>query len=449
MNDEKPKIQGRIKVFLTIIVLILILSYIYLKVTGNSMLEILMDYQAKNVTTQLKDKITFDADSKSSFAIVSGAYVQCTKDGIKYFGDNNWNETYTMTNPLMITEANIIAVGEIKSREVFVFNEKGKLYSAQTDAEIVKFAINKLGCLAVITKTESEYITKVYNKNGVLLTDIVDEIKEIYPVAIDLSADGKYLAISYIDTSGTSYVSRILFYDIENENEYVDSINFNATIQKKDEIIAMLSYIGDNLAVVSDKSIMLVDYTGKELWSKVLSNNLTAIDLGNKDNVIMALGDEFPGGSEYKSGTIVWYDIAGNKIGSYETNDKIQLLCSKANRIVAYGTKTIYGLNTRGSLLWEHAVTQDLKQMLLYDDLSRMFLTYRNSAEIVSVNSKLSDKKDGEKGKADSAQINETQKNNSSSEQTKESIKVKSTTAKEQSTQQTETTREGASTTVE
>jgi hypothetical protein len=438
VDQEESKKHGNGKVLFIIIVIIIILSAIYFKVTGKSVLDILADYRANNSTTQLKGKINFDADSKSSFALIGDAYVQCTKDGIKYNGSSNWNETYTMQNPIMMSEGNIIAVGEIKNRGVYVFNEKGKLYTVQTEAEIVKFAINKLGYLAVITKTDSKYTTKVYNKSGVLLTERIDEIKEIYPVALDISDDGKYLAVSYIDTSSTNYVSRILFYDIENKNEYVDSINFNATIQKKDEIIVMVSYSeGNKLTVVSDKAIMLVDYNGKELWSKSLSNNLTAIELDNKKEIVLALGDAFPSGSEYKSGTVIWYDFAGNKLGSYETKDKIEILAAKGSKILAYGAQTIYGLSNRGNLLWKHIGTQDVNQVLLYDDLSKMLLTYRNSAEIININSKKMDKSEIVTEESTAEESKETEQSSKKVETTKETETIMPTTNKETTTQHT------------
>lgn len=403
MNEQKDKTVKLMKIFLILMALGIVVISVYLESTGTNIINIITDYRAKGLTAKVKENINFEIGSNSNFAILKNSYVQCTKDGVKYFGSSSWNETYTMTSPVMISEGNIIAVGEFKNRSVYIFNEKGKMYNIQTELPIEQFAINKLGYLVVIMKDVNMYKINLYNSSGKILLERNEENEGVYPISADISNDGTYMAISYLDTlpSSIKYTSRILFFSINNEEQYIDSIKgnvdgslniFNATLQKKDEIIFDISYIDNNiLLVVSDKSITAINDNSTEIWVKTLTNELTSLDSSDGKTIVIGLGKKLPGGSDYESGTAVWYDLSGKELGFYKTGKKIELLTCKSNRVIVYSGKKLYGLNKKGTLIWEYVALQDVIDMMLFDDLSNVLVVYKNSAQIVYTKSKQND----------------------------------------------------------
>lgn len=440
MENEKTKKHMVLKFLILLVILGIIAGSLYLRSIGTNIIDLVLTY--KPVTTKVLEPINFDADSKSSFAIIQNHYVQATKDGVKYSGGSNWNKTYTMNSPIMISEGNIVAISELNNRIVYVFNEKDIMYDVQTDFPIQQFSINRLGYLAIIMRNNDKYIVKVYTPSGEVSTERNFGVEQNYPIATDISEDGKSVAISVLDTSSTNYVSAITFLTVgkEGEAEVLDSLY--ASIDKSNEIIFATAYMEDNIFIaVSDKTIIAADATtAKIIWEITLNNEITALDMSDGKTIAIGLGDELPGGSDYKSGTAIWYDTSGKKLGHYETAKKIKLINCKSNRVLVYSGKSIYGLTKNSHLLWEHIVLQDVNQMLIFNDLSRMLVAYKNSAQIIDIKAKPNENLEDE-SKTDG----ETETQSIEGETTTENESIESKITTENESIESETTTENES----
>lgn len=387
--QQQKHTHTALKFFLILIFLGVVVGILYLRSIGTDLADFVLAYQSDSIVTEIIDTIEYDTDSKSSFAIIKNDYVHCTKDGVKYNGGAKWNETYTIDKPTMISEGNIVAVCEFNNKAIYVFNEKGKMYSQTTQAPIVQFALNKSGYLAVITKENGKYDIYLYNPNGDIVTARMsgndENEKGIFPIAVDISEDGKCMAISYLETSDTIYRSKILFIGIGREAELENSDSLISGIHKDNEIIFSLSYKGDTLIAVSDKSILAIDSTLKEKWSINLTNEIAALDFSNEKNIVVAFGDKLPVQNSFEPNTVVWYDLSGKQLSEYTLDSPIYMLTSKDNRALVYSSNSIYAVNKGGKLLWEHIILHDLNQMLMFDNLSTMLLCYKNSAQIIDI----------------------------------------------------------------
>lgn len=430
MDNQQPpketkKHTAALKFFLILIALGIMTGVIYLKINNISLIDFLLAYQSKYVTSKVVENISFDMDSKSSFALLKNSYVHCTKDGIKYSGANEWNETFTLSAPTMISEGNIIAVTEFNSKTVYVFNENGKMYSITSNAPIVQFAVNKLGYLAIITKNIDEHIIELYSPSGNLITKRFEgnEQKAIYPIAIDISDDGKFMAVSYLDTNDTVYTSKILFFGTSKQAEAelgADSI-VNAGIQGDKQVIFSLKYMNNNtLIAISDKKIIAINQECEEIWNFNLTNEIVSLDFNEGNSIIIAFGNELPGSNAFKPGTVVWYDLSGKQLSSYEIDSDIKFMTSKDKRLLVYAENSIYSITQGGKLFWHHIVLQDVDQMLLFDNLSTILLKYKNSAQIVDIKARLikPDELDETESESTDETNTETQESNENSQGT-------------------------------
>lgn len=430
MGEQEIK-QNRhtaLKFFLVLIIFGSVAGAIYLKSTGINIVDFILAYQSENTTPQIVDTIKFDINSKSSFAIIKDSYVQCTKDGVKYNGSIKWNETYTMASPVIISEGNIVAVGEFNSKDVYVLNEKGKMYNIVSDEPILQFAINRLGYLLVLTKDT----LNVYNESGKPLTKINIGVEGNFPISADISNDGKFIALSCLDTIGNTLLSKILFYGIgaDSEAEYgPDSLV--GSIEVKEHLVFNVSYMKDDTLISISDSEIIASKSQQEIWRKSLKNKLDCVDFGDGSIVALGLGTELPGGSEYEYGTAIWYDLNGNLIGQYETGKEIKMICSKGSRVLIHSGKSIYGITKKGRLIWEHIVLQDIEQLMLFDNLSNMLVVYRNSAEIINIKPKLIKTNENP-----SSESNELESVENTSGETESSSEIESNSETENSTEQ-------------
>ncbi len=390
MNKPKQKKRIELKFLLILITLSLVALFIYLKNTDDNIKDIFSEIPFFNTTTEVVETINFDPNNKSSFVTLKNSYVHCTKDGVKYEGLSKWNDTYSYTAPIMISEGNIVAIYELKNRTIYVFNENGKMYECHTKYPIMQVTINRQGYLVAITKDNDRYVVIPYNNFGNPLSEgSIFEVEQNYPITADISEDGKHMAIGFLDTSYTYYESKILFINLSDKSqlESVDSIS--SSTKKQGEIIFSLCYMEDNnLIAISDKRIIGIDKNFKISWEKPLTNELTALDVSDNKFIALGLGNELPGGSEYKSGTVTWYDLTGKEIGNYELNKEVKKLNVKSNRILIYSGRSIYCLTRKGTLLWEYPVTQDVVGMMLFEDLSHMIVVYKNSVQIINIKAK-------------------------------------------------------------
>lgn len=387
-QENQPKTHKALKFFLILIISSGVLGAIYLKSMNISIIDYILSYQSDKIVANILNTEQFDIDSKSDFTIINNAYVECNKDSIKYNGLNKWSQTYTMNSPTMISEGNIVAVGEFNKNNVYVFDEKGPLYDITSEAPISQFVINKSGYLIVMTENSISLYTPYSNPAGAKITSFERETDGVYPICADISNSGNYVAISYLDTTGSQINSKVLFYAVglNGEIEYgADSVVNLSSIHGDNELIFNVSYMNnDTLVAISDKKIFAAA-NNEKIWEKNLTNKLTSLNLNNGKYIVLGLGDELPGGSEFKAGTAIWYDLKGNQVGTYEIGKDIKLLASKSNRILAYAGKTVYGLSLKGNLLWEYITLGDLKHMELFNDTSNILLVYRNSAQTIDI----------------------------------------------------------------
>lgn len=353
---------------------------------------ILNEINPQNHICILEETIEFPIDSKTTLRELKNGYIRCTKDGVTYVGNPTWNETYTLNSPVLISDGNITAVTEFKNRIAYVFNEKGKMYSVQTNGEIIHFSINKLGNLALIIKENNKYTINLYSTHGEIILSRYENEEQIWPLAVDISDDLESMAVSYLDTSLTqtdAYNSKILFYSIKNEDKYTDNLIPNASVEKSNEIITILKYMEDNcLIAISESSITAINKEHEKKWEKEFGNYITALDTSNPNIVVIGMGNTLLNKNGVEKGTALWYDLNGNKLGEFHTGSEIQAVVSKSDKIVIYSNKDIYGLDKKGTLLWEYPVIQDVKQLMIYDDLSKIIAVYQNSADIINTNGK-------------------------------------------------------------
>ena len=386
-EESKNKI---IKFLAMILAVICILIGISLK--DSEFIQTYKERKEQAYVCALERTIDFTIDSKTTFRELKDGYIRCTKDGVTCVGSSTWNETYTLNSPVLISDGNITAVTELKNRTAYVFNEKGKMYSVQTNGEIVHFSINKLGNLALIINEQDRYTVNLYNTKGEIILSRYENETQIFPLAVDISDDLECMAISYLDTSSTQtegYNSKILFYSIKNEDSYTDNLIPNASVERKNEIITILKYMNENnLIAISDSSVIAINNEYEKKWEKEFGNYITAIDTSNPNIIVFGFGKPLPNKNGVEEGTALWYNLEGNKLGEFYTGSKIETVVSKSDRVAIYSNKVIYGVNTKGTLLWEYPVIQDVEKLMIFDDLSRIFAVYQNSADIINVRAK-------------------------------------------------------------
>lgn len=403
--------------------LCLIISGIYIDTFhGKGMFMSLLGGNGQSATkaSVSREYMELDISSKSSVAVFEKEFMLCTKNGVRYFaamGDQLWSDTFNMSSPVTVQEGEYVAVGDIGGKTIRVYHKGGLLYDMQTEGSPVQFALNEMGYLSLLTKNNDSYRIRIYNAKGTLLKERVEESGGIYPLSSDVSDDGRVFAVSYLDTTDILPMGRVvLFYiDAKESEEHTDSMF--AGVEKTDEIIPVISYLANGtLAVISDQNIYGIGGSGEELWRYPLENTLDQAALGNKEYIVLALGDSVADRDGRKKGTVCWLNDSGKEKASVETGESVTYLCATEKGVVIGNDKVYIGTNHSGSIDWEYTAVGDMSRVLPMEKLERVMLLSKDKAAIYNM-SKLTKGEDIPATETNTEQEQTEEKNEDKTEQ--------------------------------
>ena len=339
------------------------------------------------------NRINIESSAKATFVGYGKNFLYSTKDGTKLFDQNQnqiWTYTYTMSSPVVINSAMSTVVYENQGRNIKVYNEKGEVYSLKTDGSIVQVEINKNGCVAIMIKTDNGYKIQAYNQKGELLMERIDQDFGIYPVSLDLSEDGKVLAVSYFDTNDVELIGKVLFfYTSKTDAKSSDIGDFFASVSKNGTLISSIKCVDtDRFIAVGDNKIIAFDSSGQELWEIEIANKVDKVTFGHDRNVTVAYGDAFPEKDGFDKGTVVSYDQNGKIVFEIQINKPVTYLAGYNNGIVIGANREFICTNYNGNVQWTHVATQDIKDIIPLNALTQVLYITNSFAEITSIKDK-------------------------------------------------------------
>lgn len=336
-----------------------------------------------------KESVAVDAGSKAAVAAFGKEFLLCTKDGVKYYtsvGAQKWSDTFSMTSPTLVQEGDFVAVGDMGGKTVRVYNKEGMVYDLQAGGSPVQFALNETGYLSLITKNDSSYRICVYNRKGKLLKERVEESKGIYPLSSDVSDDSRVFAISYLDTTDISPMGRVLLFYINAEDGENFTDSMFAAVEKTDEIIPVISYRKNGaLAVISDRAVYGVGSDGGELWNYPLENTVDQAALGNKEYIVLALGDGVVNKDGREKGTVCWLDGSGNEKGSFASGESVTYLLAAEKGIVVGNDRDYTGVTYSGNESWNYTAITDLNDLIPMEKLNRVMAVGKNEISVYAM----------------------------------------------------------------
>lgn len=349
--------------------------------------------QDDNISAVTKDDdeniIKFESSSKSLFRIMDKGFIQCSKDGVKYYNDINnqkWNSTFTMVTPVMVGEGNYTAAADTSGKIVKVYDDNGEIYSCQIDGDIIRISLNQNGYLVVLSYMNPDYRIQVFDNKGQEITKREEKSEGVYPLDVDISDDNRVMAVSYADTSDVEVVGKILFFYTYKEDGkgYADAM-FSA-VQKDDEFITEVEYMdGNKLICIGDRNIYAFDLWGNELWTKPITNKISFAKFSGKQKVVLAYGETHSNVEGEEAGTVEWINLSGRTEAKYSTGENINYMSVGKNAAIVGSYNKFTGISDQGKQLWEYKSPQDLSDMLFINGNDTVMCVGKTSARIVTV----------------------------------------------------------------
>ncbi len=182
---------------------------------------------------EVKTQIAGGGDSSVCCMLLPYGLVRYSSNGVALTdkeGSQVWNQTYSLDEPVACAGEIWFAVGGRGSNSIFVFGEIGQCGRITTDAPIQDLRISDQGVVAALLSDKDSNYIDLYDKAGNHLASIKASMTGTgYPQAMDISPDGKSLAVSFLKVDTGRLQTRAVLYSFhqqEGEHEvYAETVD--------------------------------------------------------------------------------------------------------------------------------------------------------------------------------------------------------------------------------
>lgn len=207
-----------------------------------------------------------DISDTSSYARFGDGIIRYNRDGVVYLNKKNeeqWIQPAQIQNPVIVVKENAFAVADNGGNNIMVFTEEGLKGEIETTLPIEKIAISDQGIVSAVLRDGNSPKIISYDATGNILVEQKTTVGTTgYPAALELSGDGRLLAVSYLYTEGAVIKSRVVFYNF-GETGQGKPDNIVSSAEYEDTVAAEVFFMGEDRAVVVGDNRFII-YKGKE-----------------------------------------------------------------------------------------------------------------------------------------------------------------------------------------
>ncbi|MBQ3795848.1 MAG: hypothetical protein II842_06125 [Butyrivibrio sp.] len=173
------------------------------------------DKEYSEAVITIDSTITNGMDSK--IISLGECVIQYSKDGVSCLGANGqqlWNQTYEMQNPIAHTCNNVVAIGDYNGHHIYVSNTSGAMGTVDTNLPIRDFCVSSQGVVAAVLDGTDVTWIYLYDAGGNTLANFKTTMKDSgYPISLSLSPNAELLGISYLYPEEGALKTSVAFFN--------------------------------------------------------------------------------------------------------------------------------------------------------------------------------------------------------------------------------------------
>ena len=322
-----------------------------------------------------------------------------TRDGVRYISAENsttrWHHSLSLTRPLMATRGDRIAVTEeYRGRTIYVFDPNGLYFSVTMAHPVHVFSINPAGFLAVVVQLDGGYAVYVFTQQSTQRPGGRAYIyrrpvlaSQVVPVAVEVSEDGRYIALAMLDISHRLHTWIDLGFVNERDAQGTTDGTF-ASRQLEDQILLAMRFMeGNRLLVVTDTQVVcFARGPGHQVlqdWQHPLHNRLDHIAFDGDNRFVLALGERVLNAADPQPpGTVLMYDISGRRTGSYAMGRRVTHLTAGHGMVIVGAGRSFHAVCEGGVRQWEYIALHDTRDILFLESTSSVLVAGLTRADV-------------------------------------------------------------------
>ena len=307
------------------------------------------------------------------------------KDGIRCIdakGKTIWDITYQIKEPCISVDGGTAAVAGYGDHLIYVMDESGRIGEINTNLPIRNLCVAEAGYVGAVLDDNDVYWIYIYDSDGVEITRARTSMEQSgYPMAIELSPNGKLLGVSYLYLDAGTVENNVAFYNLgEVGQNYTDQYMSGYIYQ---EIVPELHYMNNSTAMaISNGRLMVYSGNEKPTESKgvILNDTVQAVYWGD-ENVILIHG----GAANQGRYLMRVYDLTGELVLEKSLDMEYTDIQSQNGIITIYNSDEVLVLTLDGRERYSGSLGGSIRKMIPTTTKYKYLILFENTFKVIEL----------------------------------------------------------------
>ncbi len=351
-------------------------------------LVIYVSWRDKEYTdAQITEGAAITNGTDSQVISLGGNIVQYSKDGVSCLnssGQQMWNQTYEMQNPIAHTCGDVVAIGDYNGHNIYVNNISGAMGEVDTNLPIRDFCVSSQGVVAAVLDGTNVTWIYLYDAQGNTLANFKTTMKDSgYPVDVSISPNGELLCVSYLYPDEGALKTSVAFFNFGSVGQ--NSIdNYASGYDYPKVVVPYVQFMNSgSVFAVADDRIMF--YQGSE-------KPVSQADILTGDEEIRSvyfndsyMGVVFPNSTDEGAYRLeVYNDKGGDVLTTYFDIDYTEIIFS-GKQIIIYNDDECLIEDLSGHIKYRGSFTTPVRAMVPTNLPSRFTLVTSHNIQTMNL----------------------------------------------------------------
>ena len=307
------------------------------------------------------------------------------KDGIRCMdakGKTIWDITYQIQEPCVSVDGGTVAVAGYGDRLIYVMDESGRIGEIDTNLPIRNLCVAEAGYVGAVLDDNEVYWIYIYDVSGEEITRARTSMEQSgYPMAIELSPNGKLLGVSYLYLDAGTVKNNVAFYNLgEVGQNYADQYMSGYIYQ---EIVPELHYMNESTAMaISNGRLMVYSGSEKPTESKgiLLNNTVQAVYWGDENAILIHNGAADEGRYLMKV-----YDLTGTLVLEKGFDLEYTDIQSQNGVITIYNSDEVLVVTLDGRERYKGSLGGSIRKMVSTSTKYKYLILFENTFKVIEL----------------------------------------------------------------
>jgi hypothetical protein len=315
--------------------------------------------------------------------------------GVRYqshLGESRWYTTLNLRRPIMRGQGTYAAVSEgDRGRVVHVFNENGQSFSETFDDPVHTFSVNRTGFLSVVLQLDDGYSVNIFHRQSTYRPMYQITMREadhpgIIPLLTEVSDDGRYIAVGYLDIRNRLHSLVQFRYTYRGDGWGTDGI-FAEFLLEDQMLLLMRKTANNRLVVATDTQVIVYTRDVNDIIQTTatvpLHNQLAEMAFDESGRFAIALGTPFLNAPHAEPvGTVHIFDANGTRLGTYPAGRRVTHLSMGHGAAIIGTDRNFTAVSATGEPLWEFIALQDTRDFFFLENSDTVLIAGANRADV-------------------------------------------------------------------